>query len=205
MAGALFVDFCGEERAVAPEGSSPSGAPAGSRSTTTPTCTACSGDSPNETACGGSTTSAVGFRCSCAAANRPSSALIAPGTSVALTHGEFVLTFSAGPTNYELLGALETDEWAIDLLGPDGLAGARTLEWGRVELNDDQRLLLLAMCERRLVDPGAVDGPILANRQGAARLGWSLPKFNRKLDHLCEKLHRAGVAGGTRQHRHRSG
>ena len=37
--------------------------------------------------------------------------------------------------------------------------------------------------------------PIIANRQGAARLGWSLPKFNRKLDHLCEKLHRAGVAG----------
>jgi hypothetical protein len=29
----------------------------------------------------------------------------------------------------------------------------------------------------------------------AARLGWTLAKFNRKLDHLCVKLARAGVAG----------
>ncbi len=128
-------------------------------------------------------------------ANGPSSSTIAPGTSVALTHGEFVLCFAAGPTTYEVLGALETDEWAIDLLGPDGLAGTRTLEWGRVELNDDQLLLLVAMCEQRLADPSVTDVAVIANRVGAARLGWSLPKFNRKLDHLCEKLHRAGVAG----------
>ncbi len=65
----------------------------------------------------------------------------------------------------------------------------------RVELNADQRLLLVAMCESRLVEPRFAWGPLITNRQGAARLGWSLPKFNRKLDHLCEKLHRAGVAG----------
>lgn len=128
-------------------------------------------------------------------AHGPSSAHLAPGTSLALTHGEFVVAFSAGPTHYELLGALEEHEWAIDLLGVEGLAGTRTLEWGRVELNEDQRLLLVAMCARRLADPAATDAPLPSNRQGAARLGWSLPKFNRKLDHLCEKLHRAGVAG----------
>jgi hypothetical protein len=27
------------------------------------------------------------------------------------------------------------------------------------------------------------------------RLGWTLAKFNRKLDHLCEKLARSGVRG----------
>lgn len=128
-------------------------------------------------------------------AHGPSTATVAPRSSTALSHGEFVLTFSAGPTNYELLGTLESQEWAIDLLGPDGLDGTRTLDWGRVELNPDQRLLLVAMCEPRLRDPAASDAPVPANRAGAARLGWSTSKFNRKLDHLCEKLARAGVSG----------
>jgi hypothetical protein len=126
-------------------------------------------------------------------ASGPSSANIAPGSAAALVHGEFTLGFSAGPTRYELFGALEDHEWATDLLGPDGLSGTETVDWGRVDLNDDQRLLLLAMCEPRLLDPhGDPDTPF-SNRQGAARLGWSITKFNRKLDHLCEKLHRAGV------------
>ena len=29
----------------------------------------------------------------------------------------------------------------------------------------------------------------------AHRLGWSTAKFNRKLDYLCQRLERAGVAG----------
>lgn len=37
--------------------------------------------------------------------------------------------------------------------------------------------------------------PIPSNRECAAALGWTLSKFNRKLDHLCDKLHRAGVRG----------
>lgn len=125
----------------------------------------------------------------------PSGSTVGPGTSVALVHGEFAVRFSAGPARYELIGALEAHEWDTDLLGPDGLAGARTLEWGRVELNPDQHLLLVALCERRLRDPSRADLPVPPNRERAARLGWTVTKFNRKLDHLCEKLHRAGVAG----------
>jgi hypothetical protein len=128
-------------------------------------------------------------------AHGPSRSVVAPGTSAVITHGEFVVAFTAGPTNYELLGTLEEHEWAIDLLGPDGLDGTRTLDWGRVELNPDQRLLLVALCEPRLRDHGAPDAAVPANRAGATRLGWSLSKFNRKLDHLCEKLARAGVHG----------
>jgi hypothetical protein len=74
-------------------------------------------------------------------------------------------------------------------------AGAVTLEWGRVDLNDDQRLLLAALCEPRLRDPADRWAPVPSNRSVAARLGWTLAKFNRKLDHLCVKLARAGVAG----------
>lgn len=123
----------------------------------------------------------------------PSSSTVGPGSSLALVHGEFTIAFSAGPARYELMGALEAHEWEVDLLGPDGLAGMRTLDWGRVDLNPDQKLLLLAMCEERLLNVVGEHDPIPSNRNRAARLGWTVTKFNRKLDHLCEKLDRAGV------------
>ncbi len=123
----------------------------------------------------------------------PNTATVGPGSSLAIAHGEFAISFAAGPPRYELAGGLERHEWATDLLGEDGLDGTRTLDWGRVELNPDQKLLLVAMCEERLRNPSALDLPVPANRQRAARLGWTVTKFNRKLDHLCEKLHRAGV------------
>jgi hypothetical protein len=195
MTGRLFVDFCGEERALAPDGELTFGRAGDLEIDDNPYLHRLLGRFvPRD---GVWWLDHLGTRTplSVRDTHGPSAATVAPGTSLALTHGEFVVSFSAGPTNYELLGATEEHEWAIDLLGAEGLAGTRTLEWGRVELNADQRLLLLAMCEHRLVDPGALDGALPTNRQGAARLGWSLPKFNRKLDHLCEKLHRAGVAG----------
>jgi hypothetical protein len=195
MAGRLFVDFCGEERALVSGDSMTFGRSGDLVVDDNPYLHRLLGRFVDRD--GVWWLDHLGRRTPLLVrdANGPSTATVAPGTSVALTRGEFVLSFSAGPTNYEVLGALEEHEWAIDLMGPEGLAGTRTLEWGHVELNPDQRLLLLVMCERRLVDPSDVDAPLVSNRQGAARLGWSLSKFNRKLDHLCEKLHRAGVAG----------
>jgi hypothetical protein len=64
-----------------------------------------------------------------------------------------------------------------------------------VELTDDQRLLLLAMCETSLRQPHGAPHEPPPNRACAARLGWSLPKFTRKLDHLCLKFARVGVGG----------
>jgi hypothetical protein len=77
-----------------------------------------------------------------------------------------------------------------------GGPGSPTLEWGRVDLNDDQRLLVVALCEGRLTAPADRWAALPSNRSAALRLGWSLSKFNRKLDHLCEKLDRVGVPGG---------
>ncbi|HTO01891.1 MAG TPA: hypothetical protein VL068_14575 [Microthrixaceae bacterium] len=125
----------------------------------------------------------------------PSSAVAAPGKVAGLVYGEFTCSFTAGPTRYEITGALEEFEWATDLLGPEGLDGTETVDWGRVDLNDDQRLLLLALSEQHLLNPHRPDLPVISNRQGAVRLGWSITKFNRKLDHLCEKVRRAGVVG----------
>lgn len=121
------------------------------------------------------------------------SAVLAPGTGVAIGFAEFRVSFTAGPLRYELEGAVEDLELDFDLRAPSG--APRTLEWGVVELTDDQRLVVLAMCEPRLKDPlgASLDPP--PNRACALRLGWSLPKFTRKLDHLCLKFARAGVDG----------
>lgn len=125
----------------------------------------------------------------------PSAVVLAPGKSASVLYGEFTCRFSAGPTPYELTGALASHEWEQDMFGSDISDAVETVDWGRVDLNDDQKMLLVVLCEQYLVDPGAVDMPVIPNRSAAHRLGWSITKFNRKLDHLCEKLQRAGVPG----------
>jgi hypothetical protein len=34
-----------------------------------------------------------------------------------------------------------------------------------------------------------------SSAEAAARLGWTMTRFNRKLDNVCDKLDRAGVKG----------
>ncbi|MEM9566094.1 MAG: hypothetical protein AAGA93_25970, partial [Actinomycetota bacterium] len=57
----------------------------------------------------------------------------------------------------------------------------------------DQLRCVLALAEIRLLDPSTVEVP--TNRSAAARLGWRLTKFNRKLDNVCIKMANAGVPG----------
>jgi hypothetical protein len=84
-------------------------------------------------------------------------------------------------------------------LGPPGLSaptGRETSQFGRVELTGDERALLAALAEPALRDLATAGADRLpANRELAARLGWSLTKFNRKLDYLCVRLTKAGVRG----------
>lgn len=119
-----------------------------------------------------------------------------PGDQLRLPTGPFSVRFEAGPATYELRGRCPTDANG----GPQGRAGAappgdRTLPWGAVELNADQRMLLAALAEDRLRDPLGPTSALPANRQVAHRLGWTITKFNRKLDHLCSRLARQGVRG----------
>ena len=131
-------------------------------------------------------------------ADGPSYAKVAPGTSVPVTFETSVLTFEAGGRPYEL-----RLEQLVD--GPlfaagDDVSGAfegidleATTTTGSLPLNDEQRLLLVALCEPFLDDTGANELP--TNRQIASRLGWTITKFNRKLDWLCQKYANAGVSG----------
>ena len=71
--------------------------------------------------------------------------------------------------------------------------GTRTVTAAELTFTPDQLRCVLALAEPRLRDPSVVDLP--TNRAAAARLGWKLTKFNRKLDNVCTKVGNAGVAG----------
>jgi len=125
----------------------------------------------------------------------PSFSRIAPGSTVALSFDSATVGFEAGGAIYELrvdvLGASAADPDDVD---PDGWSDEITTTAASLPLTDEQRLLLVALAEARLLDPSStIDLP--TNRQIAARLGWTITKYNRKLDGLCRKFGEAGVSG----------
>jgi len=115
--------------------------------------------------------------------------------SVPLTNPETVIRFDAGNCNYELRVHIEGHPGRPDhpLEGPPpgSTATFRPID---LPLNDEQRLLILALAEARLRSPNGHTA-LPSNLEAANRLGWSTSKFNRKLDWLCQRLHRMGVAG----------
>ena len=120
---------------------------------------------------------------------------IAPGTSSPVVFARAKLAFSVGENNFEIelyqddaiLQLPEPDDDLIDLTSPTILAAD-------VPLTNDQRLLIVALAEQALSDPSP-PMPVPASKAAAHRLGWSMSKFNRKLDNVCDKYTKAGVAG----------
>lgn len=119
---------------------------------------------------------------------------LAPGASMPLVFADTTVWFSAGPTTYDF--ELRIDSPVLmtvdpEVGGPD--AGETTL--GRVKLTPDQLLLIVALCEDvlRRGDRGA--GAVPQSGVAAARLGWTVTKFNRKLDNVCSKMADVGVRG----------
>jgi hypothetical protein len=129
-----------------------------------------------------------------------------PGDSLALTSTRGLVRFEAGALNYEpgyaLPSALElpaagpagAGEGADPPAGPMRVTRL-TQDFGVIPLNQEQRLLLVLMCEHRLRDPAADPGALPANAEMASVLGWSPKKFDRKLDYLCARLSDQGVRG----------
>lgn len=129
---------------------------------------------------------------------RPSYVKVAPGASVPISFENAAITFEAGGRPYELNVELLADLPEFDGSGdtdPDGgdAADEVTTTAASLPLTTEQRLLLVALAEARLRDrPG---GEMPTNREIAARLRWTITKFNRKLDGLCRKYAAAGVSG----------
>lgn len=120
-------------------------------------------------------------------------AWLPPGARMPVVFSQTVVWFTAGPTTYEFEIRVPTAPYEPTSALSETPHGATTI--GRVSLTPDQRLLLVALCERALVkgEPGASSIP--QSSEAATRLGWTLTRFNRKIDNVCQKLTAAGVRG----------
>jgi hypothetical protein len=134
-------------------------------------------------------------------ADSRSSVQLAPGSEIALSFPNSILRFRAGVTDYEVVVRVpdrdahegDDEDDPLDADADDDEFGA-TIALGDIMLTDEQRLLLLALAEGTLLEPhGNVELP--TNRAVARRLGWSITKFNRKLDNLCNRFTKLGVGG----------
>ncbi len=129
---------------------------------------------------------------------------LAPGRDLALSFPEAVVQFGAGKLNYELELRLPGFEPSLpgSALTGSALPGpgdrptdeGATISHADLPLTIDQRRLIVALAEPTLRS-GSVDVELPANRAAALRLGWTITRFNRKLDNVCDRLTKAGVSG----------
>lgn len=119
-------------------------------------------------------------------------AWLAPGARLPLVFSHLRVWFTAGATAYDFNIHNE-----VGVFEPTPLAdidtGSTTL--GRVALTPEQRLLVVALAEPALRADAGGRIQLPTSAEAAARLGWSITKFNRKLDNVCQKLKKAGVHG----------
>lgn len=116
---------------------------------------------------------------------------VGPGDQVPISFEEFSVQFTAGTARYEVLGALsEYTRLELGLADPSD-----TVEFAKVPLNAEQRLLVVCLAEPLLRGDEDWTAHMASNKEVAERLGWTTTKFNRKLDYLCKRLAEQGVAG----------
>lgn len=119
-------------------------------------------------------------------------AWLAPGARLPIVFHATYVIFTAGPTTYELRIYSDAPTFEETKVATNE-SGVTTI--GTVTLTPSQHLLLVALAEPMLRREGAGMSSIPTSAQAAARLGWTLTRFNRKLDNVCEKFDRLGVAG----------
>lgn len=126
----------------------------------------------------------------------PSAMTLTPRSSAPVPFLECALRFSAGSSNYEFDVSLDTladhPNLGFDDDEPDTVSETYCAD--QISLNTEQRQLLVGLSANRL-RTGTRSAELPTNRELADSLGWTLTKFNRKLDHLCAKFARLGVRG----------
>ena len=119
-------------------------------------------------------------------------AFLAPGAWLPLVFDATFVTFTAGPTSYSLsIHNTDPPFASTPVVATD--AGDTTI--GATHLTPDQRRLIVALAEPRLRGDGKASVVLPSSADAAARLGWTITRFNRKLDNVCQKLERLGVRG----------
>lgn len=119
-------------------------------------------------------------------------AWLAPGARLPIVFQTMHVLFSAGSTTYDFTIHAEADVYTTSLTAEASDAGTTIMP---VSLTPSQRLLILALAEPLLAQPTAGRATVPSSAEAAARLGWSMTTFNRKLDNVCEKLDKIGVHG----------
>jgi hypothetical protein len=127
-------------------------------------------------------------------------AFLNPGARIPLAMRTLIVWFTAGPTTYDFEIHVASPAFKSVTTEPPAATdadsedvGAATV--GRVSFTPDQRLLVVALCEPFLRRREAGTSQIPSSAAAAERLGWTLTRFNRKLDNVCQKLADAGTRG----------
>ncbi|WP_374939553.1 hypothetical protein [Leifsonia shinshuensis] len=119
-------------------------------------------------------------------------AWLAPGAKLPIVFQTLHVMFSAGATTYDFTISSDADYFNTSV-AVDGTGGSTTVL--PVTLTTSQRQLIVALAEGVLTQSLPGRGSIPSSAEAAERLGWSMTTFNRKLDNVCDKLDRLGVAG----------
>lgn len=119
-------------------------------------------------------------------------AWLAPGARLPIVFERMQVLFSAGSTTYEFTIHAASDYYNTST-AVAGSGGTTTI--APVLLTSSQRLLIVALAEHVLRQTSPGRGEVPTSAEAAARLDWSMTTFNRKLDNVCEKLDKIGVAG----------
>jgi hypothetical protein len=122
-------------------------------------------------------------------------AWLAPGARIPLAFNRILVWFTAGPTTYDF--EIIVDNPAFVSVAPEPVEPDQSGEMtvGRVSFTADQKLLMVALCESFLSRSSPGTTRIPSSAVAAARLGWTVTRFNRKLDNVCQKLADAGTRG----------
>ena len=119
-------------------------------------------------------------------------AWLAPGARLPLVFATTSVVFSAGPTTYEF--TIHAAEPTFRETRREHEAdGDSTI--GEVPLTLSQKQLLVALAVPRLRRDGTGMSAPPSSADSAARLGWSVTRFHRQLDNVCDKFDRIGVPG----------
>lgn len=119
-------------------------------------------------------------------------ASLAPGARLPIVFDRLHVLFSAGSTTYDL-ELISDGGYAVAPSRPAAEIGDATV--GDVPLSPAQRLLVVALAENVLRRTETGRGEVPGSAEAAARLGWTLAAFTRRLDTVCAKLEREGVTG----------
>jgi hypothetical protein len=122
-------------------------------------------------------------------------AWLAPGARIPLALTRTVVWFTAGPTTYDFEIVVDDPSFVPlvhEVAVPDELD---EMTVGRVSFTPDQKLLMVALCEGSLSCSRPGTSQIPSSAAAAARIGWTVTRFNRKLDNVCQKLADAGTRG----------